>query len=114
MLIRVLQCYKRNFRSVATSSATGVTVEGYNPMLESRKEELSYTDTGNGWSMRNLVKPLPVDEVMAVLHNHYDAGATLTDEMINHRAEGLPPGGRGRSWLARRVERRRDQLMRGT
>eukprot|EP01043_Picozoa_sp_COSAG02_P058195 COSAG02_NODE_7201_length_3122_cov_3.639762_3_plen_183_part_00 len=66
----------------AASSATGVTVEGYNPMLESRKEELSYTDTGNGWSMRNVIKPLPVDEVMAVLYNHYDAGATLTDEMI--------------------------------
>jgi len=66
-----------------TSTAAPVTLGQFALMLESRKCELTFTDTGCGWSLNNRVKPMPVDEVLAILHNRYDAGASLTDEMIN-------------------------------
>jgi hypothetical protein len=65
------------------AAATPVTVGQFALMLGSRKCQLTFTDTGSGWSLSNVVKPLPVDQVAAILHKRYDAGAPLTVEMIN-------------------------------
>ena len=60
-----------------------VTLEQYMTMLRDRSQELAYTDTGGGWSLNNTIRPLPVDEVTAILLGQYGAGAQLTEDMIS-------------------------------
>ena len=59
-----------------------VTVAQFETMLETRKEELTYTDTGKGLAIFNNVKYLPIQQVMTVLRNEYGADAQLTASMI--------------------------------
>lgn len=66
-----------------TSPAASVTVEQYTTMLRDRSQELTYTDTGGGWSLNNTIRSLPVDEVTAILLGQYGAGAQLTEDMIS-------------------------------
>ena len=61
---------------------TTITVDDFERMLQSRKDELTYTDTGKGWSIINRVRQLPIAEVMATLRDN-GAGAPLTAETIN-------------------------------
>ena len=69
--------------TTSPAAATPVTVGQFALMLGSRKCDLTFTDTGSGWTLSNVVTPLPVDQVAAILYNRYDAGAPLTVEMIN-------------------------------
>ena len=68
-----------------------VTLEQYMTMLRARGPELTYTDTGSGWSLSNTIRLLPVDEVMAILLGQYAAGAQLTGDMIS-AIDWLHPG----------------------
>ena len=54
----------------------------YEIMLKGRKDELTYTDTGQGLSIMNNVKFLPIHQVMMVLCNEYGADAQLNSSMI--------------------------------
>ena len=67
---------------LTTNDGGGVTVAQFAHMLDSRQSELTYTDTGAGWKLLNEVKPLPIDQVMAVLRDAYGCDAGLTCDMI--------------------------------
>ena len=68
--------------SSSDSDGGGVTVAKFGHMLDSRQPELTYTDTGAGWKLVNEVKPLPIDQVKAVLRDEYGCDAELTCDMI--------------------------------
>ena len=59
-----------------------VTVAQFETMLETRKEELTYTDTGKGLAISNNVRHLPIQQVMTILRDEYGADAQLTPSMI--------------------------------
>lgn len=44
-----------------------ITVKDFEAMLISRKDELTFSDTGRGWALLSSVKLMPIAEVMTIL-----------------------------------------------